>query len=324
MSAKKKPAKASGAAKRGGARGGKIKAVFWFNVLLLAVLGGWFVMQPEVRREEVSRLVGNYFEKNKRIELLDVAMDIYRLYYSADFVTATAAGDRTHVYGGSPVPSGGGVLRVLVNQGYVAGYNDVLGNPAWVAYRVADVKTLGETPPRPERFETDLRTAARVGESAYTNSGYDRGHMAPNYAIATRYGEEAQRETFLMSNIVPQRHALNAGVWKEMEMKIATSYPGRFGEVWVIAGPVFGARPERLRGGPAVPEAFFMVVIDESDGRVRAQAMVFPQETPAGAGPEGFVVSVDEVERRTGLDLLHELPNAAEEVLEAKRVERVW
>jgi len=308
MSAKKKPVK------RGGARGGKIKAVFWFNVVLLAVLGGWFVMQPETRREEVSRLVGNYFEKNKRIELLDVAMDIYRLYYSADFVTATAAGDRTHVYGGSPVPSGGGVLRVLVNQGYAAG----------VAYRVADVKTLPEAAPRPEGFETDLRTAARVAESAYTNSGYDRGHMAPNYAIATRYGEEAQRETFLMSNIAPQRHALNAGVWKQMEMKIATSYPGRFGEVWVIAGPVFGARPARLRGGPAVPEAFFMVVIDESDGRVRAQAMVFPQETPAGAEPEGFVVSVDEVERRTGLDLLHELPDSAEEVLEAKRVERVW
>jgi endonuclease G, mitochondrial len=181
-----------------------------------------------------------------------------------------------------------------------------------------------EAPPRPEVFETDLRTAARVAPADYTNSGYDRGHMAPNYAIATRYGEEAQRETFLMSNIVPQRHALNAGVWKQMEMNVATSYPARFGEVWVIVGPVFGSRAEKLRNGTVVPEAFFKIVIDESDGRVRAQAFIFPQETPAGAEAGGYLVSIDEIEQRTGLDFLPELPDTAEDALEAKRAERVW
>ena len=307
------------------ARGGKLKAVFWFNAVLLAVMGGWFVMQPAPRRAEVTKLVENYFEKNKRIELLDVAQDIYRLYYSADFVTAVAKGDRTHVYGGSPLARGfSHPIRVLTNKGYVAGYCDALENPAWVAYRVSDVGTLPEASPRPASFETDLRTAARVPSSVYTNSGYDRGHLAPNYAIATRYGEAAQRETFLMSNIVPQRHALNAGLWKQMEMKIATSYPGRFGEVWVLAGPVFGARGAKLPNGTVVPEAFFMIVIDESDGRVRAEAFVFPQEAPAGAALERFTVSVDEVEKRTGFDFLHELEDGAEDALEAKRVERVW
>lgn len=304
---------------------GKVKAVFWFNVLLLAVMGGWFVMQPEARRTEVTKLVGNYFEKNKRIELLDVALDIYRLYYSADFVTAVAPGDRTHVYGGMPrAEVFPGPIRVLVNKGYVAGYCEVLENPVWVAYRVEDVKGLPPPPPRPDRFETDMRTAARVPTEAYTGSGYDRGHMAPNYAIATRYGEAAQRETFLMSNIAPQRHALNAGVWKDLEMKIATSYPGRFQEVWVMAGPVFGARPERLPRGTAVPEAFYMIMADESDGRVRTQAFIFPQETPAGVDALRFLVSIDEVERRTGLDFFHELEDAAEAVLEAKQAQGVW
>ncbi|MEZ0217988.1 MAG: DNA/RNA non-specific endonuclease [Rariglobus sp.] len=322
MSARKKPA---GTSRRPGARGGKLKAVFWFNVVLFAVMGGWFVMQPEPRRTEVTKLVENYFEKNKRIELLDVAQDIYRLYYSADFVTAVAKGDRTHVYGGSPLARGfSHPIRVLTNRGYVAGYCDALENPAWVAYRVGDVGKLPETAPRPETFETDLRTAARVPSSAYVNSGYDRGHLAPNYAIATRYGEAAQRETFLMSNIVPQRHVLNAGLWKQMEMKIATSYPGRFGEVWVLAGPVFGVRGAKLLNGTAVPEAFFMMVIDESDGRVRAEAFVFPQEAPAGAELERFAVSVDEVEKRTGFDFLHELEDGAEDALEAKREDRVW
>ncbi len=322
MSVKKKPSK------RGGAGGGKFKALLWFNVLLLAVMGGWFVMQPEARRAEVTKLVENYFEKSKRVELLDVALDIYRMYYGEDFVVAVAAGDRTHVYGGAPLVRGLAYpVRLLVNTGYAVGYCEALESPAWAAYRVADVDELAESAPRPEAFERDLRTAARVAPSDYTNSGYDRGHLAPNHVIATRYGEVAQRETFLMSNIVPQRHALNGGVWKQLEMKIATSYPARFGEVWVLAGPVFadtGARVEKLRNGTVVPEAFFMVVVDESDGRVRAQAFVFPQETPAGAEAGRYAVSIDEVERRTGLDFLHELPDVAEDALEAKRVERVW
>jgi endonuclease G len=315
----------SARAKRGAGRARKIKAVFWLNVILLTVMGGWFVMQPPARRSEVAKLVENYFEKNKRIELLDVARDIYRLYYSADFVRAVAPGDRTHVYGGAPqVVDTTRAVRLLTNTGYVTGYLETFENPGWVAYRVRDLDRWAPASPRPENFEIDSRTAARVPPSAYTNSGYDRGHLAPNYAIATRYGEKAQRETFLMSNIVPQRHALNAGLWKEMEMKIATSYPGRFEEVWVFAGPVFGARPARLPNGTAVPEAFFMMVIDESDGRIRVQALLFPQETSAGADLALFLTSVDEVERRTGYDFFTEIDDSAEATLEAKRAESAW
>jgi endonuclease G len=142
----------------GSPRGRGLKAVFWFNAILLAVMGGWFVMQPPARREEVAKLVENYFEKNKRIALTDVALDLYRLYYSGDFVAASAPGDRAQVYGGLPRPAGfPHAIRVLRNRGYVAGYCEALENPAWAAYRVADVQGLPEAAPRPEGFEADLR-----------------------------------------------------------------------------------------------------------------------------------------------------------------------
>ena len=127
-----------------------------------------------------------------------------------------------------------------------------------------------------------------------------------------------------MSNICPQRHALNAGPWKQLEQRIATNYAGRFGEVWVLAGPVFGAHPEKLRKRVAIPEAFYMIIVDESDGRVRAEAFLFPQETPASAPLDNYLASIDEIERRTGLDFLSELPDPAENALEARRVERAW
>ena len=112
----------------------------------------------------MSKLVENYFEKNKRIELLDIARDIYQLYYSEDFVSAAPPpGDRTHLYGGVPRPVAlPHPVRVLSNRGYVAGYCEALENPVWAAYRVADIPKLPTPSPRPEQFEVDVRTVARV------------------------------------------------------------------------------------------------------------------------------------------------------------------
>lgn len=302
----------------------RTKAFVLANVVLWGVLGGWYLFQPVSRQQEVAALLGNAFDGRKQITAFDVAWDLWQLYYSKDYVAAVAPGDKTHVYGGAPqLRLGGGTVRVLTNSGYVVGYSDDLGNPLWAAYRARDVEPRG-APPRPDQFVVDMRTVARIDPDIYNRSGYDRGHLAPNFAIATRYGGQAQEETFRMSNIIPQKHALNAGPWKQLEQRIATSYPGRFGEVWVIAGPVFGERPEKLRRRVAVPEACYMIIVDESEGRVRAAAFIFPQETPAEAPLGNYLVSIDEIERRTGLDFLQELPDPAEAALESRRLERVW
>ncbi len=127
-----------------------------------------------------------------------------------------------------------------------------------------------------------------------------------------------------MSNIVPQKHALNAGLWKDLELRAATNYPARFREIWVMVGPVFGGAPARLRGGVSVPEACWMVMLDEHEGRVRTQAFLFPQDAPPDAAFARYLTSIDRIEQLTGLDLFPDLADAAEAVFEAKVAERVW
>lgn len=299
----------------------RTKAFLYFNVVLWAIIGGWYLFQPAVRQREVSQLVGNLFDGRKEISALDVAWDLWQLYYGADYVRTPLATGKSPVYGGMPATKAG-TLRILTNTGYVVGYSETLGSPLWAAYRVSDID-LQASPPRPDEFRSDSRTVARIEPAVYNNSGYDRGHLAPNYAIATHYGKEAQAETFLMSNIMPQKHALNAGLWKTLEQKIATSYPGRFGEVWVFAGPVFGPQPAKLRDRVTVPESCYMIILDESDGRIRAEAFLFPQETTAGRLGT-YLTSIDEIERRTGLDFFAALPDDAETALEARKVDRAW
>lgn len=337
MSRRKTPAKParassgkSASSRKSGTRGRRrSRWLLWFNLLLIAALAGWYVTQPPARRAEVNRLLRNSIDRNKRIEPLDVAWDIYQLYYSPDFVSAPPApGDHTHVYAGPPVATGAnardGGLRLLANQGYLVGYDDTLPSPRWAAYRVADLTPLPSAPERPDAFEVDVRTLSRVRSDAYTNTGYDRGHLAPNHAIATRHGEQAQRETFLLSNIIPQKHGLNAGLWKQLETRIATSYPARFGEVWVLAGPVFSRQPPPTLGrdGPAVPDACYMIILDESDGRLRSMAFVFPQD--AAGELDRHLTTIDAIETRTGLDFFPALADAAENQLESQRASNVW
>jgi endonuclease G len=67
-----------------------------------------------------------------------------------------------------------------------------------------------------------------------------------------------------------------------------------------------------------------MIIVDESGGRVRAAAFLFPQDTPTEAALGDYLTTIDEIERRTGLDFLSELSDPAESALEARRLERVW
>ncbi len=221
-------------------------------------------------------------------------------------------------------------LTFLENDAYLVGYDEQRGNPAWCAYRVFEVKK--EAPERPESFETDRRTRARVATELYVRSGFDRGHMAPNHAIAVCYGAAAQAQTFLMSNVVPQRHGLNAGVWKSLEQRVLKRYTRQFGDVWVLCGPVYYSdNPKRLaakkRGVvPAIPDAFFLIVVDreEASGALRSLAFLVPHEDSPKNDPKRYLVSIDAVEQATGLDFFSRLPETAQAALEGRVAKTAW
>ncbi len=222
-----------------------------------------------------------------------------------------------HAYAGLPKENGyPSPLRMLSNLAYTVGYDERRGNPAWAVYRLP-AETLPQRFPRPSRFRTDNRTSTKVTPEVYTNSGFDRGHLVPNHAIATRFGATAQEETFLMSNIMPQEPALNQGPWRKLEAVLADETAARCREIWVSVGPVYRGAPRSLQGKTLVPGACFMLVADELPrGGVRLQAIIMPQEASRSADFRSYVTSVDAVERLTGLDFFTELPDELEAELE--------
>ena len=229
------------------------------------------------------------------------------------------------VYGGLPNAASydGHPVVVLTNIGFLSGYCEARRNPAWVGFSISSV-SVGSTAKRPTKFITDTRTTSRVVHQDYTGSGYDRGHMAPNYAIGTRYGHDAQRETFLMSNISPQSPDLNRIWWRVLEEKEANDFAVRLERVWVMSGPVFAGDVKKLPSGVDVPTAFYRIILDEENGQPRVLAFIAPQTVTGHEPLAQFLTSVREIERQTGLDFYPELPKEVQDRFETPRAERLW
>ena len=228
---------------------------------------------------------------------------------------------------GIPAGPEGMEVSLLENVGYAVGYSETRRGPLWSAYRlfpVGDVLSHA----RPSKFKVDENTTAQIDHDCYTHNGQDldRGHMAPNHAIDSRFGRAAQRGTFLMSNVAPQKCGLNREPWQAFERVVADEYAQQFDDLFVVTGPIYPDAPEQIACDVQVPQAFFKVVMEnELTDRPRLLPIVMVQEdTGFQHTIRDFVTTVDCIELLTGLDLFHELQDPLEEELEATSADEDW
>jgi endonuclease G len=168
----------------------------------------------------------------------------------------------------------------------------------------------------------------RQGVKAYTTldfiSGgqYDRGHMEPSADQSTTDTENAT--TFFLSNVLPQRHDLNAGPWEKLEIALRDSVrAGR--EAYVIAGGIFtggtGLGTLNGAGNIFIPDSTWKIVVlmpageGLSDITSASDVDVIAVNMPNVTGiilndwPQ-YVTTVDKIQQSTGYDFLSSLPES--------------
>jgi endonuclease G len=230
-----------------------------------------------------------------------------------------------------PVRRSGQPLTLLDKQWFVIGYDEARKNPAWVTYDLAGpITSTGPEPTRPV-FATDFATAAHVNQRDYSGSGYDRGHLCPAFAMWSRHGSAAFMATFICSNIVPQPHPINAGIWEDLEILIAgrnaprvASWAERFTAVTVINGPLYAPETERLRTGISIPAACFSVVIRRQPSGMDLLAFEIPNRGEARGPLTRYLVSVQQVEAHSGLDLFAGQPPEIEPLRRKPPASALW
>lgn len=216
------------------------------------------------------------------------------------------------------------LTHILRNDAFMLAYSEKLANPLWVTYRVTQhQQPYGKRP----RFQTDWRSIRRIQYQDYTGSGYTRGHHAPNYLIGSRYGYQAQKQTFLMTNISPQLAQFNSKIWQRLEEVSADYFSKWYPEFWVITGPIFDASPQWMKGAKiAIPTAFYKIFIRPAATGVTptSLAMIMPQTAPENGNLLHYVTTIDEVEARTGIDFLWQLDDPIENQVEAAKNAQAW
>lgn len=211
--------------------------------------------------------------------------------------------------------------QVVHHEGYSLSYSESHEQAEWVAYELKKSHLSNSNFERPY-FEVDnaIKTGAAHWQN-YKNSGYDRGHLCP--AGDRRYSKAAYDETFLTSNISPQEHGFNSGIWNTLEQKVRY-WASKYNGVFVVTGGVLKEGLETIGDeAVAVPKQFYKIVLDYNSGKPKMIGFLLPHEH-TNKPLYDFVVSVDSIETLTGIDFFPQLDDAIENTIEASSDYKNW
>jgi len=205
-----------------------------------------------------------------------------------------------HCWQGCPVGASE-TNDLIVREIYTLSSNDETKFADWVAYRVTR-EAIGTSEGRRWAADPWLDPSETLEPADYRDApaalGIDRGHQAP---LATFSGTAFAADTNYLSNITPQASALNQGPWQYLE-GAERDYARRTGRLlYVLTGPLFERnRPPLPRADEPHrnPSGYWKLIVSDTG---ELNAFIFEQETPRSASYCSHGVTLEEVERRTGL-----------------------
>ena len=195
--------------------------------------------------------------------------------------------------------------QILTHEGFTVSYNNKTRCPNWVAWELTPEEAASEVTGRTDFFTTDpLVKGPQAEYKDYSRNNFrmDRGHMAPSADF--RWSITANEQTFYLTNICPQDHTLNEGLWLELEQR-CRAYAKRYGtNVDIICGPLFKNGYRRYIGSNLVrvPDGFFKAIRMTVRQKTYLIAFIFPNH-PLDAQDDifNYTVTAQEFIERTGL-----------------------
>ena len=204
-------------------------------------------------------------------------------------------------------------------EGYGSREGSARGIPNWVSWQLnrswlGSVERSNDFRPDPDL--PDGCYAVRPND--YRRSGYDRGHLIPS-------GDRTHTEidnsaTFTMTNMMPQSPANNREIWRELE-EYSRDLVSQGKELYIVAGGE-GQAKKIAEGKITVPEYTWKVIlVSDSTSNLETIAVIIPNtEEVARTDWTDYLVSVDEVEKKTGYDFFSRVPSSIQSQIESQAV----
>ncbi len=201
---------------------------------------------------------------------------------------------------------------VVNRNAYILGVDVARRLPLWTAYAVG-VAAEGLRIDRSRQFTLDpaVPREMQTDRDQYRRSGFDRGHLVSPREVLFK-GKLATEEAGYLTALTPQTPGLNRFTWNNLE-KATMALAAELGrEVFVLNGPLYDADgPVRTIGPEAVPvptHFFRLVVWIDAAETLQSAAYLIPNADGLDRSPAAYAVSIGELEHRTGLTMLPDLP----------------
>ena len=177
-------------------------------------------------------------------------------------------------------------------------------------------------------LDEDMQANYYFDYDYFWGSGFDHGHICPS---ADRlYSREANYQTFFLTNMQPQFKKFNAGLWAVMEDQVRQWARSSGTEMlYICKGGTIDKDSDilkRVSNQLIVPKYFFMALLLKNANGYRALAFWTQNENMDRSGDalSSYVISIDELETRTGIDFFCNLPDNTEKQVEANVALNAW
>lgn len=217
---------------------------------------------------------------------------------------------------------------LMVKTQYCLAYNRDRGTPIWTAWHL-DPTWLGSAARQDDfRGDSTLPTGWYIVQgTAYSGSGYDRGHQCPS---ADRTSSVANNSaTFLMTNMIPQSANNNQGPWSVLEDSCRALVTSKGAELYIYSGG-YGSQGTINSGHVTVPTYTWKVIMVLPLGtndlsRVTTSTRVIAVWMPNSdsqisrtANWKSYRVSVDYIESMTGFDFFSNVSTSIQSTIESR------
>lgn len=184
----------------------------------------------------------------------------------------------------------------------------------WVAYPLCKLYTNGNVG-RTDAWDLDplLGNDSSAPLGGY-GGRYDRGHQVPSNDRQCCY--EANAQTFYGTNMTPQEPNLNQKGWQDLELMVH-GWANTSDTTYVVTGCVVDGAKEFTTDSygqrMTVPTAYFKALLKYSTastlGQWNAIGFYYEHKPYIGSPTKNHSISIDELEKMTGLDFFVNLPS---------------
>lgn len=226
--------------------------------------------------------------------------------------------------------------ELICHSAYCLVYDENHEMAKWVAHIISHDIATGAIS-RTNDFRTDslIKTGSSEetdffltsenddGTIKYTGFGYDRGHLAPSADF--RWSATALSESYYYSNMSPQLPELNRELWADIEnflREYVYKNPGK--DLFIITAPVLNdslPKQERSKNKISIPEYHYKIAVDiEAKKGIAFLVSQKHLEYPI----ESYIVSIDSIEKITGINFYPKLSEEDELSIESKSDISLW